>query len=92
MLKELPYEVLLLHDLQCVDSRDNVSGWGYEINIFSHFGPDLSSPGLTLVPTGIIKPRNLLKKLSKHERRQTNGYRMRFIVNFNQRLQCDNLE
>ena len=58
----------------------------HEINIFSHFGPDLSSPGLTLVPTGIIKPRNLLKKLSKRERRQTNGYRMRFIVNFNQRI------
>ena len=58
----------------------------HEINVFSHFGPDLSSPGLTLVPTGIIKPRNLLKKLSKRERRQTNGYRMRFIVNFNQRV------
>ena len=69
-----------------VDFRDNVGGWGYKINIFSHFGPDVSSPGLTLVPTGIIKPRNLLKKLSKHERRQTNGYRMRFIVNFNQRI------
>ena len=67
-------------------SRDKVGGWGYETNIISHFGPDLSSPGLTLVPTGIIKPRNLLKKLSKHERRQTNGYRMRFIVNFNQRI------
>ena len=26
------------------------------------------------------------KKLSKLERRQTNGYRMRFIVNFNQRI------
>ena len=63
-----------------------MGGWGYEINVFSHFGPDLSSPGLTLVPTGIIKPRNLLKKLSKCERRQTNGYRMRFIVNFNQRI------
>ena len=60
--------------------------WGYEINVFSHFGPDLSSPGLTLVPTGIIKPRNMLKKLSKCERRQTNGNRMRFIVNFNQRI------
>ena len=48
-----------------VDSRDNVGGWGYEINAFSHFGPDLSSPGLTLVPTGIIKPRNLLKKAVK---------------------------
>ena len=24
-----------------VDSGDNVGGWGYEINIFSHFGPDL---------------------------------------------------
>ena len=44
------------------DSRDNVGGWGYEINVFSHFGPDLSSPGLTLVPRGIIKPRILLKK------------------------------
>ena len=69
-----------------VDSGDNVGDWGYEINVFSHFGPDLSSPGLTLVPTGIIKPRNLLKKLSKRERRQTNGYRMRFIVNFIQRI------
>ena len=39
-----------------------MGGGGYEINVFSHFGPDLSSPGLTLVPTGIIKPRNLLKK------------------------------
>ena len=39
----------------------------HEINVFFHFGPDLSSPGLTLVPTGIIKPRNLLKKLSKCE-------------------------
>ena len=58
----------------------------HEINVLSHFEPDLSSPGLTLVPTGIIKPRNLLKKLSKCERRQTNGYRMRFIVNFNQRM------
>ena len=58
----------------------------HEINVFFHFAPDLSSPGLTLVPTGIIKPRNLLKKLSKHERRQTNDYRMRFIVNFNQRI------
>ena len=58
----------------------------HEINVLSHFEPDLSSPGLTLVPTGIIKTRNLLKKLSKHEKRQTNGYRMRFIVNFNQRL------
>ena len=69
-----------------VDSRDNVGGWGYKINVFSHFGHDLSSPGLTLVPTGIIKPRNLLKMLSKRERRQTNGYRMRFIVNFNQKM------
>ena len=34
----------------------------HEINVFSHFELDLSSPGLTLVPTGIIKPRNLLKK------------------------------
>ena len=59
----------------------------HEINVFSHLRPDLSSPGLTLVPTGIIKPRNLLKKkLSKCERRQTNGYKMRFIVNLNQRI------
>ena len=58
----------------------------HKINVFSHFGPDLSSPGLTLVPTGIIKSRNWLKKLSKCERRQTNGYRMRFFVNFNQRI------
>ena len=57
----------------------------HEITIFPHFGHDQSSPGLTLVPTGIIKPRNLLKKLSKHERRQTNGYKLRFIVNLNQR-------
>ena len=34
----------------------------HEITIFSHFGHDQSSPGLSLVPTGIIKPRNLLKK------------------------------
>ena len=60
-----------------------MGGLGYKITVFSHFGPDLSSPGLTLVPTGIIKPRNLLKKLSKCERRQTNGYEMRFIVNLN---------
>ena len=64
-----------IKDSYSVDSWDNVGGWGYKINVFSHFGPDLSSPGLTLVPTGIIKPRNLLKKLSKRERRQTNGYR-----------------
>ena len=58
----------------------------HEITVFSPFGNDLSSPGLTLVPTGIIKPRNLLKKLSKCERRRTNGYKKRFIVNLNQRI------
>ena len=67
-----------------VDSR-GLCGWlGIQNKRFLQL--DLSSPGLTLVPTGIIKPRNLLKKLSKHERRQTNGYRMRFIVKFNQRM------
>ena len=57
--------------------------FSHEIAIFSHFGHDQSSPGLSLVPIGILKPRNLPKKLSKRERRQTNGYQMRFIVNFN---------
>ena len=57
----------------------------HKITIFFHFEHDQSSPGLSLVPIGIIKPRNLLKKVSKHERRQTNGYKMRFIVNLNQR-------
>ena len=77
----IDFNKLLSH--LCVSS---VGTWGYEITIFSHFGHDQTSPGLTLVPTVIIKPRNLLKKLSKHERRQTNGYKMRFIVNLNQRI------
>ena len=37
----------------------------HEINVFSHFGPNLSSPGLTLVPTGIIKTKEFAKKAVK---------------------------
>ena len=49
------------------------------------FGQHPSSTGLSLVPTRIVKTGYLPKKLSKCEKRQTNGYMMRFIVNLNQR-------
>ena len=45
-----------------VDSRDNVGGWGYEINVFSHFGPDLSSPGLDTGTNRNHKTKEFAKK------------------------------
>ena len=44
-----------------------------------------SSTGLSLVPTRMFKTGYLPKKLSKHGKRQTTGYRMIFIEDLNQR-------
>ena len=55
-----------------------------------HFLPLWALSEFTWIDTGTNRNHKTKefaqKKLSKHERRQTNGYRMRFIVNFNQRI------
>ena len=45
----------------------------HEITVFLHFGHDQSSPGLTLVPTGIIKTKEFAKKAVKM-RKETNKW------------------